>query len=86
MVGSFSFQNGKVLTAGEGGMLVTSEPELARTFRSIANQGRVEGKSFYEHDRLGTNFRMTAFQAAVLLAQMERLDDQIALRTENAEY
>jgi len=82
--GSFSFQNGKVLCAGEGGMLVTSDEALAQKFRSLANMGRVPGRSFYEHERLGTNFRMTAFQAAVLLAQFERLDDQIAFRTANA--
>jgi dTDP-4-amino-4,6-dideoxygalactose transaminase len=82
--GSFSFQNGKVLCAGEGGMLVTSNEALAAKFRSLANQGRVPGRSFYEHEALGTNFRMTAFQAAVLLAQFERLDDQIAFRTANA--
>ena len=83
-VGSFSFQNGKVLTAGEGGMLVTSDEEFAAAARSLVNCGRVPGRSFYEHPNLGTNFRMTAFQAAVLIAQFERLTDQIATRTANA--
>jgi dTDP-4-amino-4,6-dideoxygalactose transaminase len=80
-VGSFSFQNGKILASGEGGMLVTSTSDFAEKTRSLVNQGRVEGRSFYEHHRLGTNFRMTAFQAAVLLAQFERLPEQIASRT-----
>ena len=83
IAGSFSFQNGKVLCSGEGGILVTSDQQFAEAVRSIANQGRVPGRSFYEHHELGTNFRMTAFQAAVLLAQMERLSDQITLRTAN---
>ena len=84
ITGSFSFQNGKVLSAGEGGMLVTSDPEFGDKAKSIANQGRLPGRSFYEHGRLGTNFRMTAFQAAVLLAQFERLPSQITRRTRNA--
>lgn len=82
--GSFSFQNGKVLCAGEGGMLVTSDGEMAGQARSVANQGRIPGRSFYEHHRIGTNFRLTAFQAAVLLAQFERLPGQIETRTRRA--
>jgi dTDP-4-amino-4,6-dideoxygalactose transaminase len=82
--GSFSFQNGKVLTAGEGGILVTQDGELAAKARSVANCGRVPGRSFYEHHNLGSNFRMTAFQAALLLAQLERLPEQIDLRAANA--
>lgn len=82
--GSFSFQNGKVLCAGEGGMLVSSDAEMADQARSIANQGRVPGRSFYEHYRIGTNFRLSAFQAAILLAQFERLPGQIAMRSRHA--
>jgi dTDP-4-amino-4,6-dideoxygalactose transaminase len=84
ITGSFSFQNGKVLCAGEGGMLVTSNDSFAERARSIANCGRVPGKSFYEHHRVGTNFRLTAFQAAILLAQFERLPEQIQRRSANA--
>ena len=84
VLGSFSFQNGKVLCSGEGGMLVTSDDSLAEAARSVVNCGRTPGRSFYEHDRLGTNYRLGAFQAAVLLAQFERLPDQIAHRTRNA--
>lgn len=84
VAGSFSFQNGKVLSSGEGGMLITSDDVFAERARSIANCGRVPGRSFYEHHRLGTNFRLTAFQAAVLLAQFERLPQQIERRTANA--
>jgi dTDP-4-amino-4,6-dideoxygalactose transaminase len=52
--------------------------------RSVVNQGRVQGKGFFEHYWLGTNLRMTAFQAAVLLAQFENLSPQIEQRTANA--
>jgi dTDP-4-amino-4,6-dideoxygalactose transaminase len=84
LAASFSFQNGKVLTAGEGGILVSSDDKFIEICRSIANCGRAAGRSFYEHHRLGTNFRMSAFQAAVLLAQFERLPEQIERRTANA--
>ncbi|MBV9764632.1 MAG: DegT/DnrJ/EryC1/StrS family aminotransferase [Acidobacteriaceae bacterium] len=83
IAGSFSFQNGKVLSAGEGGILVTSDTDFAGHARSIANHGRIPGQSFYEHYRLGTNFRITGFQAAVLLAQLERLPEQIHHRERN---
>ncbi len=84
LVGSFSFQNGKVLSSGEGGMLVTSKEDIAEKARSIANCGRITGSSFYHHPRLGTNFRLTGLQAAVLLAQFERLNEDITVRTANA--
>jgi dTDP-4-amino-4,6-dideoxygalactose transaminase len=82
--GSFSFQNGKVLSSGEGGMLVTNDDSLAERVRSFVNQGRRPGESHFKHFELGTNFRLTAFQAAVLIAQFERLPEQIAVRTQNA--
>jgi dTDP-4-amino-4,6-dideoxygalactose transaminase len=82
--GSFSFQNGKVLCAGEGGMLVTNDRTFADKARAFANQGRKPGESYHKHFTLGTNFRMTGFQAAVLIAQFESLPEQIARRTENA--
>ncbi len=84
LVGSFSFQNGKILSSGEGGALVTSDPDFAARARSVANCGRIPGHSFYEHPNLGTNFRLTGLQAAVLLAQFERLPAQIVTRTRNA--
>jgi dTDP-4-amino-4,6-dideoxygalactose transaminase len=84
IAGSFSFQNGKVLSSGEGGILVTSDRSFADRARSVANCGRVPGASFYHHEQLGTNFRLTALQAAVLLAQFERLNEQIETRTANA--
>jgi dTDP-4-amino-4,6-dideoxygalactose transaminase len=82
--GSFSFQNGKVLSSGEGGMLVTNSEKRALEAAAFINQGRKAGESFYKHFTLGTNFRMTGFQAAVLIAQFEALPDQIARRTKNA--
>ena len=82
--GSFSFQASKNLTAGEGGFLTTNNEELAETARSICNQGRRTGGAWYEHIRLGTNYRITGWQAAILLSQLQKLPEQIERRNENA--
>ena len=83
--GSFSFQQSKNMTAGEGGMLTSNSEELAAKARSICNQGRRQGGAWYEHVSLGTNYRLTGWQAAVLLAQLARLPEQLKKRTRNAE-
>lgn len=82
--GSFSFQGSKNMTAGEGGILITNDPDLAERARSISNQGRRTGGEWYEHERLGTNARLTGFQATLLLNQLERLPQQTPLRMERA--
>ncbi|MGH9769439.1 MAG: DegT/DnrJ/EryC1/StrS family aminotransferase [Blastocatellia bacterium] len=84
--GSFSFQASKNMTAGEGGILTTNDDTLAEGARSVCNQGRRSGGAWYEHVRLGTNFRLTGFQAAALLAQLERLPGQLETRAANAKY
>ncbi len=84
LLSSFSFQNGKVMTAGEGGIVLTNDEALAAKMRSIANQGRRPDATHFHHFTLGTNFRITALQAAVLVAQLERLPAQIETRTANA--
>ena len=81
--GVFSFQNSKAMTAGEGGMVITSDQDLAESAHSITNAGRHEGGGWFEHFELGTNLRMTAPQAALLMAQMERLPREIQLRATN---
>ncbi len=83
LAGSFSFQNSKVMTAGEGGMLTTNDDSFAERARSFSNQGRRVGQPFFYHFSLATNCRITALQAAVLLAQLERLPEQICLRERN---
>lgn len=83
LASSFSFQNGKILTAGEGGMVLTSDEAMAAKVRSFANQGRRPGYSFFHHFEAGNNYRMSALHAAVLTAGLERLDAQIARRTAN---
>jgi dTDP-4-amino-4,6-dideoxygalactose transaminase len=81
--GTFSFQVSKNITAGEGGVLVTDHEDLADLCRSFSHCGRRKGGPWYDHDYLGSNLRLTEFQAAVLLAQLERLPDQMARREAN---
>lgn len=82
--GVFSFQVSKNITAGEGGAIVTDDPELAARCRSITNCGRMAGGQWYEHPLLGTNARMTEFQGAILRAQLSRLGEQTLVREKNA--
>ena len=83
LAGSFSFQNSKVMTAGEGGMLTTNDAAFAGRAWSIMDQGRKPDGGWFHHYTLGSNYRITGLQAAVLLAQLERLPEQICRRTRN---
>ncbi|MBM4039247.1 MAG: DegT/DnrJ/EryC1/StrS family aminotransferase [Planctomycetes bacterium] len=82
--GGFSFQQSKNITSAEGGIILTDDPDLADTIRSLSNVGRGKDKPWYEHYLTGGNYRMTEFQAALLLAQLTRLPEQTALRARNA--
>lgn len=85
--GSFSFQASKNLTAGEGGAITTNDEELYDRCFSIHHCGRDMKKGiWYDHPILGTNARMTEWQAAILNAQMDKLDRQLELRMKNAAY
>lgn len=85
-LGSFSFQTTKLMTSGEGGALVTSSEELAARCHSIVNCGRKEAPyDKFPGYRLGVNGRITELQAAVLLAQLERLNEQTETRRAAAE-
>ena len=78
--GSFSFQTSKLMTAGEGGMVTTNDIELADQVIRLANCGRPPRRETKGVPALGHNYRMTEFQAAILLAQLERLEEQTLLR------
>ncbi len=83
-IGSFSFQNSKNITAGEGGIILTDDDELAKIARSYTHVGRFEEGEWYNHYLLSGNNRMTEVQAAMLLAQMERLPEQTDKREVNS--
>lgn len=84
--GTFSFQASKNLNAGEGGVVVTDHDETFERAWSLANCGRVRDGGWYEHRALSGNFRMTEVQAALLLSQARRLEEQTRRRNENALY
>ncbi|MEP6756050.1 MAG: DegT/DnrJ/EryC1/StrS family aminotransferase, partial [Chthonomonadales bacterium] len=79
--GTFSFQASKNLNSGEGGIVLSNDKALADNIWSVANVGRRREGVWYEHATLGSNYRLTEFQAAILLAQMTRLPGQIARRS-----
>ncbi len=69
----FAFYPNKQITTGEGGVVVTDDPDLASTLRSLRNQGRDEDGTWLRHVRLGFNYRLDELSAAVGVAQLERL-------------
>jgi dTDP-4-amino-4,6-dideoxygalactose transaminase len=83
--GAFSFQASKNMTAGEGGLIATNDEKLASLCDSFLWAGRKVGRPWYEHYRLGWNYRITEFQAAILLQQLQRLEEQNSCRIENAQ-
>ncbi len=85
-LGTFSFQAGKNITGGEGGIIVTNDPALSDLCWSLHNVGRVRGGEWYQHEILGWNFRMTEWVGAVLLAQLDRLPEQEPIREAGARY
>ena len=74
----FSFNGNKTVTAGGGGMIVTNNDAAAERMRRLSAQARET--SAYRHDEVAFNYRMTNLNAAVGLAQLERLDDMLAAK------
>jgi UDP-4-amino-4,6-dideoxy-N-acetyl-beta-L-altrosamine transaminase len=92
----FSFHPVKIITTGEGGMLLTNNSELAEKISLLRNHGITRdtelmteashGGWYYQQLALGYNYRMTDIQAALGLSQLKRLDNQIEKRHQIAEY
>jgi perosamine synthetase len=98
---SYSFENTKHISCGEGGMIITNNEEYAELVRKIgghgfknlrAEEGRVrlnqdvfQNPHYKRHDVLGWNYRLSEFNAAVALAQLERVDTLVELRIKTAE-
>lgn len=81
---AFSFYANKIVTTGEGGMVVTDHDALAERARLLRGQG-MDANRRYWHPIVGYNYRMMNLQAAIGLAQMEKIDRQIELRARVAE-
>jgi len=76
-ISAFSFYANKLVTTGEGGMVLTNDPKIADQARSLRNLCFHRERRFY-HTELGHNFRMTNLQAAIGLAQVERMPETIS--------
>lgn len=81
--GIFSFQSSKNMSSGEGGAIITNDESFADACFSYHNCGRVRNGKWYEHHRLGSNLRMSALNAAMLIPQLDTLDHDMNLRGEN---
>jgi 3-amino-5-hydroxybenzoate synthase len=80
-VATISFQAAKLIAAGEGGaIIVRSDAELLERIRLLANCGRARGSKGYDHQLVGSNYRMTEFQAALILSQVDDFDDLCEVR------
>lgn len=80
----FAFYPNKQMTTGEGGMVVTDDAEIAERCRSLRNQGRDADGRWLKHVTLGYNYRLSDIQAALGLAQLERIDEMLASRADVA--
>jgi perosamine synthetase len=76
----FGFYPNKQITTGEGGVVTTHSEDEAEVLRSLRNQGRSYESRWFHHVRVGLNYRFTDLQAAVGIAQLEKLDEILALR------
>ena len=82
---AFSFYGNKILTTGEGGMITTNDQDIARLAWNLRDHAFSSERHFW-HKFVGFNYRMTNLQAAVGLAQVERLNELVAARRRNAAH
>lgn len=83
-VGAFSFESSKLISAGEGGAVLTDRSDLYERAWSYVNCGRVIGRELYHHGTLGANLRMTEWQSAILRSQLRRYPEHQRQRQERA--
>jgi len=80
----FAFYPNKQITTGEGGIVVTNNKEIACLCRSLRNQGRKEGSTWLQHERLGYNYRLSDINCALGIAQLERIQEILDRREQVA--
>lgn len=76
-VGCFSFHGSKTMTTGEGGMLITDDTDLFERIEVLRDHGRAPGDKAFYNSTVGYKYRMSQVQAALGLAQLERLDELV---------
>jgi perosamine synthetase len=79
-IGVFAFYPNKQITTGEGGMIVTGDPDFAREIRALRNHGRYDTDDWLQHSILGYNYRLSEINCALGCAQMIRLPEILANR------
>ncbi len=84
--GAFSFQSSKLMSAGEGGAVLTSSAAIQERLAVLVNCGRSAENAVAHFRAVGHNYRLSEFQAAVLLAQLDRLEAQTAAREDRAAH
>ncbi len=84
--GCFSLNINKIITTGEGGFIATNDDEVAENIKIIRNYGRDPSGSDYCYTLFGHNFKFTNLQAAIGLAQLEKISDLIKARRENVSF
>jgi len=77
-VGVMSFNGNKIITAGGGGCIVTNDKALAKKAKHLTTTAKVQHKWDFNHDMVGYNYRMPNLNAALLVAQLENLDNFIS--------
>ena len=82
-VGCWSFYGNKIITCGEGGMITTNNEEVMEKAILLRDHGMSKEKRYW-HPQIGYNYRMTNMQAAIGLAQVEKIEEYIAIRRKNA--
>ncbi|MFC1921382.1 DegT/DnrJ/EryC1/StrS family aminotransferase [Chloroflexota bacterium] len=81
--GAFSFYAAHVVVAGEGGMIVTGDDEMAEVLKSVKSHGRPFGSIYFDFQRIGFNSRMNELTAAIGIEGMERYEETFKKRKEN---
>lgn len=82
VLGCFSFNGNKLITSGGGGLIVTNSEDLAKRLKHLSTQAKINSFE-YDHDVIGYNYRLTNLQAAVGLAQMEKVREYIDIKKMN---
>jgi len=82
--GCFSFNGNKIITAGGGGMIVTDDEVLANKIRHLTTQAKKDPFE-YDHDEIGYNYRLNNIQAAMGVAQMEKIEEFVQIKRKNTE-
>ena len=83
--GAYSFNGNKIITTGGGGMLTAKDVKSLEKARYLSTQAK-DSPLYYTHNEIGYNYRMTNLQAALGVAQLERLEDFIQIKKENYQY